>query len=344
MRILMKQMIGLKKFMLNKRNNTLHTVDSLKKQASLYSTKSEFSRYSNSAYVTAIRLGIIDDICSHMTVLWEKKWDKKSLHKEALKYKTKKDFFKNNSKAYHSAKYHGILDEVCSHMVPTSIRWTAHLLKEEALKYSNISAFILESGGAYTAAKKMNIVEGITAHMISKITKRTDRQLYKIAKKYTSKLDFIKNDYNAYCVANNRGLLSTICKHMPKPNGPSKLEIDLMKIIKAKYFNAKTLHFNKISIENKPHIKKLEIDIFVPELNKGIEFDGKYWHSIQGLKRSHPTWPEEDIVNYHEIKDEYALSKGIKILHIKEKDWIKNKNVCIEKCLNFLSSNVDELA
>lgn len=92
----------------------------------------------------------------------------------------------------------------------------------------------------------------------------------------------------------------------------------------------------KVKIEGKPHIKRFEIDIFVPELNKGIEFDGIYWHSIAGLKRSRKHWPLEDLENYHQIKDTYFLGKGIKILHIKEQDWLKNKEECVKKCFQFL--------
>ena len=32
-------------------------------------------------------------------------------------------------------------------------------------------------------------------------------------------------------------------------------------------------------------------------------------------------WSDEDIRNYHEIKDAWFATKGIKILHIKEEEW-----------------------
>lgn len=48
-------------------------------------------------------------------------------------------------------------------------------------------------------------------------------------------------------------------------------------------------------------------------------------------------WSDDDIRSYHEIKDGWFMfSKGIKILHIKEVDWIKDKQTCIRKCLEFL--------
>lgn len=124
-------------------------------------------------------------------------------------------------------------------------------------------------------------------------------------------------------------------KHMKRTGGTSILETNLFSKIKEMYPEAKK-YKKKISIPNKPHIQGFELDIFIPELNKGIEFDGKYWHSENGLKRSRKHWPQEDIDNYHQIKDSYFLSKGIKILHIKEKDWIKDKETCLNKCFEFL--------
>jgi very-short-patch-repair endonuclease len=81
----------------------------------------------------------------------------------------------------------------------------------------------------------------------------------------------------------------------------------------------------------------LDIDIYIPELRKGIEFDGDYWHSFEGLKRGRPDWPEEDLERYHQIKDRYFLSKGIEILHINEKEWLENHSKCLQKINDFLN-------
>jgi uncharacterized protein (DUF488 family) len=52
--------------------------------------------------------------------------------------------------------------------------------------------------------------------------------------------------------------------------------------------------------------------------------------------KSKKFWSDDDIRNYHEIKDDWFASKGIKILHIKEEDWIADKEICIQRCLKFL--------
>lgn len=48
----------------------------------------------------------------------------------------------------------------------------------------------------------------------------------------------------------------------------------------------------------------------------------------------------EDVINYHQIKDEYFKSKGIELLHIKEEDWMEDKQGCIERCVEFLEIDI----
>jgi len=57
----------------------------------------------------------------------------------------------------------------------------------------------------------------------------------------------------------------------------------------------------------------LEIDIFLPEINIGFEYNGLYWHSEDYKHR-----------DYHIEKTTYFDNKGIRIIHIWEDDW-KNK-------------------
>lgn len=92
---------------------------------------------------------------------------------------------------------------------------------------------------------------------------------------------------------------------------------------------------------NDPTNKKryLELDIYVPNLNKAIEYDGTYYHSFEHLRKSKnkKLWSDDAVRNYHENKDTYFLSIGIQILHIKEEEWNLDKQACIDRCLAFLS-------
>jgi hypothetical protein len=60
----------------------------------------------------------------------------------------------------------------------------------------------------------------------------------------------------------------------------------------------------------------LEIDIYLPELKIGFEFNGLYWHSE--LKK-----PKD----YHLNKTKYFKERGIRIIHIWEDDWTFKRDI-----------------
>lgn len=66
-----------------------------------------------------------------------------------------------------------------------------------------------------------------------------------------------------------------------------------------------------------------EIDIFIPELKIGIEFNGLYWHS-EIFKKN----------NFHFSKTEYFEKKGIRLIHVFEHEWAKRS----KQVENFLRS------
>jgi hypothetical protein len=66
----------------------------------------------------------------------------------------------------------------------------------------------------------------------------------------------------------------------------------------------------------------LEIDIYLPNIKTGFEYNGLYWHSDKFRYK-----------NYHIDKRDYFLNKGIKIIYIWEDDW-KFKNDIIKSQIN----------
>ena len=60
---------------------------------------------------------------------------------------------------------------------------------------------------------------------------------------------------------------------------------------------------------------KMELDVYIPELKIGFEYNGIYWHSDKIIKDK----------NYHLKKKEYFKEKGIDVIFIDEYDW-ENKN------------------
>lgn len=222
-------------------------------------------------------------------------------------------------------------------------KWIIEKIFEEAIKYKTRNDFYKNSPAAYKAAWRRNILDQVCAHMPQFVTGKDNprfkwdlQKLKDEAVKYKTRTEFRNRSYSAYCTAIARGVLNQICIHMKASRGSSVYEKDLLKIIQTYHADARTFRDIKINIEKKPHIKGFDLDIFIPRLNKGIEFDGTYWHSVEGLSRSRKHWPKEDIENYHEIKTEHFASKGIQVFHVKEQDWIENKEQCIYKCIEFL--------
>jgi len=95
------------------------TFESLQAEARKYDNKVDFRTQSNSAFLTATRKKLLDQICSHMEPgkLPNGYWlVKANCAAEALKYTNRRAFSIGNSSAYHGADSNGWLDEICSHM------------------------------------------------------------------------------------------------------------------------------------------------------------------------------------------------------------------------------------
>ena len=73
-----------------------------------------------------------------------------------------------------------------------------------------------------------------------------------------------------------------------------------------------------------------EIDIFLPDYNIGIEYNGVYFHSeISGGKNK----------NYHITKTNFFEEKGIQIIHIFECEWLEKKEIIKSVLLSKINKN-----
>ncbi len=72
----------------------------------------------------------------------------------------------------------------------------------------------------------------------------------------------------------------------------------------------------------------LEIDIYLPELNIGFEFNGLYYHSEKFKEK-----------NYHLDKTNYFKERGIRIIHIWEDDWDYKQGIIKSQILNLLGKS-----
>lgn len=97
----------------------------------------------------------------------------------------------------------------------------------------------------------------------------------------------------------------------------SKGELELFEYIK--------LHYSAAISGDRSVIAPLELDIFIPEINVGIEYDGDYWHSLP------------DMIERDQRKDAICKDKGIRLIRVKESDWLNNldmKNKLLEEIEN----------
>lgn len=63
-----------------------------------------------------------------------------------------------------------------------------------------------------------------------------------------------------------------------------------------------------------------ELDIFIPMLNTGIEYNGIYWHSDKIRAKS-----------YHKDKLDFFQELGIRVMFVWENDWMKNKALILDR-------------
>ena len=70
-----------------------------------------------------------------------------------------------------------------------------------------------------------------------------------------------------------------------------------------------------------PQQRNREIDVYIPSLNLGIEYNGLHWHSERLGKDK----------NYHLDKLNKCNEQGIKLIQIFEDEWINRREICESK-------------
>lgn len=148
-----------------------------------------------------------------------------------------------------------------------------------------------------------------------------------------------KYDYSNVKYINSKNQINIICqKHGEYTQKPSehlkgkgcrycalgnisKPEIEVQEFVKSLKFQIET--------NSKKIIKPYELDIYIPELNKAIEFNGTYWH----YDRSNPKCKPK---GYHGMKSKLCRDKNIKLLHIREDLWYRNSEKMKKIILKFL--------
>ncbi len=88
-------------------------------------------------------------------------------------------------------------------------------------------------------------------------------------------------------------------------------------------------HYKGEIIKNNRSIIGKEIDIYLPELKLGFEYNGLYWHSDVYKDK-----------NYHLDKTNKCFDNSIRLIHIWEDDWLHKTEIVKSQLLNlFYKSN-----
>jgi hypothetical protein len=87
---------------------------------------------------------------------------------------------------------------------------------------------------------------------------------------------------------------------------------------------------NSIKYESntKNLIPPFELDLYLPDYNLAIEFDGLYWHSENSGGKNK---------NYHINKTHQCQKNGIRLIHIFEDEWLRKKELCLDLLNRFLN-------
>jgi hypothetical protein len=91
----------------------------------------------------------------------------------------------------------------------------------------------------------------------------------------------------------------------------------------------KSLGVENITINNRTMIYPIELDIFLPDYNLAIEYNGLYWHSEAAGKDA----------RYHLKKTEACESKGIRLIQIFEDEWFNMQQQCKDTLRHLLNKS-----
>ena len=137
-----------------------------------------------------------------------------------------------------------------------------------------------------------------------------------------------ESEFNCDCGKEHTFLISSINFHNRIKNNLPLCTVcnpigDSQSIKEGELFNCIKSIYNGQIIQS--YRDGMEIDIYLPELKIGFEFNGLYWHSdLHKDKR------------YHLNKTNWFKERGIRIIHIWEDDWIYKGEIIKSQIRNWL--------
>lgn len=90
-----------------------------------------------------------------------------------------------------------------------------------------------------------------------------------------------------------------------------------------------SVYDKRIETHDRNMIRPLELDIYLPDKNVAIEFDGLYWHSEEKGKDE----------GYHLNKTEECERKGVHLIHIFEDEWNHRQEIVKDRIRSIFGLN-----
>ena len=271
-------------------------------------------------------------------------------------YYMRTDEFKEKSKITNLEKY-GTKYSIQSDIVKNKVKESniknfgveypsqSNIIKEKT-KITNLEKYGKHSSQLEDVKNKRKITNlekyGTEYYSQSKIFKSLikSKKIPHLENKFDLKIVNIKNDLieafcercnknftSSYPLLHNRKIYKTILCTNCNPINPaiSGYENQLLDFIKINYFNNILTNVRNI-------IKPYELDIYLPDLKLGFEFNGLFWHNEIYTKN-----------NYHLNKTELCEQHGIHLIHIFEDDWIYKQEIIKSRILNLLGKTSNKI-
>ena len=102
--------------------------------------------------------------------------------------------------------------------------------------------------------------------------------------------------------------------------------------IKEKEMSSWISQYTNVIRKDRGILNGKEIDIYLPDYNIGIEFNGLYYHSDLFVDK-----------NYHIEKTKLANEKGVKLIHIFEDEWVDKEDIIKSIILNYINKTPNKL-
>lgn len=174
---------------------------------------------------------------------------------------------------------------------------------------------------------KFTYFKNHSSEKIKKILEYCDLELLDDFKGMTKQHKYkCKKCHNIFKLSFNtikQGNKCSIC-NPPQYQRSSKLEKEILAFLK-------TITNTKIIENSRQIIPPQELDLYLPEMNTAIEFDGLWYHSEGSPNYISPS--------YHLQKTIECLKKEIHLIHIFEDEWVFKKQITMERLKNILNIN-----